>query len=94
MTVGNKLAIAVVAAALGALIVPAFAQNDSSATPSRPDHGMSVRHMGQGVMGGGMMSGGMMAGCADMMQSMNNGGNGKPNSRWQKQPRGNPDNGG
>ena len=91
MTVANKLTIAAFAAALGALIAPAFAQND---TQARPDHGMSMGHMGQGMMGGGMMSGRMMAGCADMMQSMNNGGNGRPNSQWQKHPPQTPDNGG
>ena len=91
MTVASKLTIAAFAAALGALIVPAFAQND---TQARPDHGMSMGHMGQGMMGGGMMSGRMMAGCADMMQSMNNGGDGRPNSQWQKHPPQTPDNGG
>ena len=91
MTVASKLTIAALAAALGALIVPAFAQND---TQARPDHGMSMGHMGQGMMGGGMMSGRMMAGCADMMQSMNNGGDGRPNSQWQKHPPQTPDNGG
>lgn len=91
MTVASKLTIAAFAAALGALIVPAFAQND---TQARPDHGMSMGHMGQGMMGGGMMSGRMMAGCADMMQSMNNGGDGRPNSQWQKRPPQTPDNGG
>lgn len=94
MTVANKLTIAVFTAALGALVVPAFAQNDSSDMQSRHDRNMSMGHMGQGMMGGGMMSGGMMAGCADMMQSMNNGGNGRPNSQWQKRPPQNPDNGG
>lgn len=96
MTVASKLTIAAFAAALGALIAPAFAQND---TQARPDRGMSTDHMGQGMMGrgmmgGGMMSGGRMAGCADMMQSMNNGGNGRPNSQWQKHPPQTPDNGG
>lgn len=91
MTVASKLTIAAFAAALGALIVPAFAQND---TQARPDHGMSMGHMGQGMMGGGVMSGRMMAGCADMMQSMNNGGDGRPNSQWQKRPPQTPDNGG
>ena len=90
MTVASKLTIAAFAAALGALIAPAFAQND---TQARPDRGMSMDHMG-GMMGRGMMSGGMMAGCADMMQSMNNGGNGRPNSQWQKRQPQTPDNGG
>ena len=89
MTVGRKISFAVVAAALGALIVPAFAQNGSSDMQSRHDHGMSMGPMGQGMRGGGMM-----AGCADMMQSMNNGGNGRPNSQWQKHPSRPPENGG
>ena len=91
MTVASKLTIAAFTAALGALIAPAFAQSD---TQPRPDRGMSTGHMGRGMTGGGMMSGGMMTGCADMMQSMNNGGNGRPNSQWQKRPPQTPDNGG
>jgi hypothetical protein len=94
MTVANKLTIAALAAALGALVAPAFAQNDSSDMQSRHDRGTSMGHMGQGMMGGGMMSGGMMAGCAEMMQSMNNGGDGRPNSQWQKRTPKTPDNGG
>ena len=93
MTIRNTLAVTFVAAALGALVVPAFAQQGSNGMPSRPDHGMSMGHMGQGMMGG-MMSGGMMTGCSEMMQSMNNGGNGTPNSQWQRQPRRNTENGG
>jgi len=77
MIVGNKLAIAALAAVLGAFMAPAFAQNGSTGMPSRPDQGMSMGHMGHG----------MMAGCAEMMQSMNNGGNGKPNSQWQMRRR-------
>jgi hypothetical protein len=91
MTVASKLTIAAFAAALGALVAPAFAQND---TQARPDHGMSMGHMGQGMMGGGMMSVRMMAGCADMMQSMNNGSDDRPNSQWQKRSPQAPDNGG
>ena len=94
MTVGNKLTIAVVAAALGVLIAPAFAQNGSTTMPSPSDHGMNMGHMGRGMMGGGMMSGRMMSGCAEMMQSKNNGGNGTPNSQWQNHPPRNPENGG
>jgi uncharacterized protein YidB (DUF937 family) len=94
MTVATKLTIAAFAAALGALIAPAFAQNGSSDMQSRHDRGMSMGHMGQGMMGGRMMSGSMMAGCAGMMQSMNNGGDGRPNSQWQKRPPETPDNGG
>ncbi|TAL76372.1 MAG: hypothetical protein EPN75_14495 [Beijerinckiaceae bacterium] len=98
MTVGNKLTIAVVAAALGALIAPAFAQNGSTTMPSPSDQGMNMGQMRHGMMGSGMMSdrmmsGGMMGGCAEMMQSMNNGGNGKPNSQWQSHPPRNPENG-
>ncbi len=81
MTVAKKLTIAAFAAALGVLVAPAFAQNDSSDMQSRHGRGMNMGHMGQGMMGGGMMSG-----CAGMMQSMNNGGNGRPNSQWQKRP--------
>lgn len=94
MTVRNKLTIAVLAAALGALIAPAFAQSGSSGMSSPPDHGMSIGQMNRGMMGHGMMSGNMMAGCADMMQSMNNGGDGRPNSQWQKHPPQSPNNGG
>jgi hypothetical protein len=50
--------------------------------------------MGRGMMGGGMMSRGMMAGCSEMMQSMNNGDDGRPNSQWQTHPPHNPQNGG
>lgn len=94
MTMASKLTITVLAAALGGLIVPALAQSGSSGMQSRPDHGMSMGHMGQGMMGDGMMSGRMMAGCAQMMQSMNNGGNGRPNGQWQKHSSRNPTNGG
>lgn len=90
MTMTSKLTVTVLAAALGGLIVPALAQNGPSEMQSRPDHRMTMGHMGQGMMGGGMMSGSMMAGCADMMQSMNNGGDGRPNSQWQKHPPRNP----
>jgi hypothetical protein len=62
----------------------------STGRQSRPDDGMSMGHMSQGMMGGG----GMMASCAEMMQSMNNGGNGRPNSQWQKRPPQSPNNGG
>lgn len=89
MSVGNKLSIVILAAALGGLIVPAFAQ-DHSGTQGIPDKGMSMGHMGRGMMGGGMMAGG----CAGMMQSMNNGGDGRPNSQWQKPSSPNPDHGG
>jgi len=99
MTMRNKLTVAVLVAAFGALMAPAFAQNGSSGMPSQPDHGMSMGDMSQGMMSGGMMgrgmmSGRMMAGCAEMMQSMNNGGNGTPNSRWQKHLPRNPNDGG
>lgn len=91
MSIGHKLSIAVLAAALGGLIVPAFAQNS---TADSRDQGMSMGRMGRGMMGGGMMSRGMMAGCSEMMQSMNNGDDGRPNSQWQKRPPRNPQNGG
>jgi hypothetical protein len=89
MSIGNKLSIVVLTAALGGLIVPAFAQNDSGGKQGAPDQGMSMGHMGQGMMHGGMMSRGMMGGgCTGMMRSMNNGGDGRPNSQWQKHPPG------
>ena len=94
MTLGMKLAAAVLAAAFGALIAPAFAQNGSSDTQRHLDHGTSMGHMGRGMTGGDMMSGGMMAGCAGMMQSMNNGGDGRPNNQWRKHPPQGPDSGG
>lgn len=94
MTIGNKLRIVALAAVVGGLIVPAFAQNSPDSTQGRPDHGMSMGHMGQGMMRGGMMSRGMMGGgCSEMMQSMNNGG-GRPNSQWQRHPSDGPSNGG
>ena len=92
MSIGTKLRIVALAAALGGQIVPAFAQNDFGGTQSAPDHGMSMGHMGQGMMRGGMMSRGMMGdGCSEMMESMNNGGGqggGRPNSQWQTHPPG------
>jgi hypothetical protein len=91
MTAGNKFTVAVFAAALAALMVPVFVQ---AGMPSRPEAGMSMGHMGQGMMDGGTMSGDTMAGCAGMMQSMNHGGNGRPNSQWRKPPSPDPDNGG
>jgi hypothetical protein len=95
MSIGNKLSIVALAAAFGGLIVPAFAQNDPGDTRSGPDQGMSMGHMGQGMMRDGMMSHGMMgSGCSEMMQSMNSGGDGRPNSQWQKPPHGDPDSGG
>lgn len=94
MSIGSKLSIALLAIAIGAPITLAFAQDSSRGVQSQPDRGMSIGHMGQGMMGGGMMSGRMMAGCAEMMQSMNNGGDGRPNSQWQKPSSRNPDHGG
>jgi len=109
MSLGKKLAAAALAAVLGALIAPAFAQNGSSDTQGRSsDRGMSIGHMdqgmmgggmmgggmmGQGMMGGGMMGGGMMAQCAEMMRFMNNGGDGRPNSQWRQHPPQSPGNG-
>jgi hypothetical protein len=98
MTLGKNFTAAILAVAFGALIVPAFAQNGPSDMQGRYDHGMSMGHVdhgmmgGNGMMGGGMMSGGMMNGCSEMMQSMNNGGNGTPNSQWQKHAPRMPDN--
>ena len=88
MNLGNKLSIIALAAGLGGLIAPAFAQNDSGDLQGGPDQGMHMGHMGQGMLHGRMMSRGMMArGCSEMMQSMSNGGD-RPNSQWQKHPRG------
>lgn len=95
MSIGNKLSMVFLAAALGGLIVPALAQ-DPNGKQGTPDQGMSTDHMGLGMMrgGGGMMSRGMMAGgCTEMMQSMNNG-DGRPNSQWRKHPSPNRDSGG
>ena len=86
MSIRDALSVVAFAAALGGLVIPAFAQNNSGGMRSMPDHGMSTGHMGQGMMRGGTMSRGMMGGgCAEMMHSMNNGG-GRPNSQWQKHP--------
>jgi hypothetical protein len=94
MSIGNKLSMVMLTAALGGLIVPAFAQ-DHNGTRGTPDQGMTMDHMGRGMMRGGMMSRGMMAGgCAEMMHSMNNSGDGRPNSQWQKHQSPNPDSGG
>ncbi len=86
MSIAQKLSIAILAAGLGGLIVPAFAQNGTAGSGNQ---GMSMGHMGRG-----MMSGGMMAGCSEMMQSMNNSDDGRPNSQWQKHPPHNSQNGG
>lgn len=84
MSIGNNLSVVALAAALGSLIIPAFAQNGSDDMQSGPEQGMRTHHMGQGMMGGRMMSRGrMVGGCSEMMRSMNNGG-GRPNSQWQK----------
>jgi hypothetical protein len=88
MSIANKLSVVALTAVVGGLIVPAFAQNGSGDTRRVPDHAMGMGHMGQGRMRGGMMSRDMMGGgCAEMMQSMNNGG-GRPNSQWPKHPPG------
>jgi|GEM_PF-3244883 hypothetical protein len=97
MSLGKKLAAAALAAVLGALIAPALAQNGSSDTQSRSDCCMSMGHMGQGMMAmsQGMMAmgQGMMAECAEMMRSMNNGGDGRPNTQWRQHPPQSPGNG-
>ena len=85
MNFGHKLSIVALAAAVGGLIMPAFAQSGSGGMQSMPDQGMNMGHMNQGMMRSGMMSRSMMAGgCSEMMQSMNSNGNGRPNSQWQK----------
>ena len=45
MTIGHKLSIAILAAAFGGLVVPAFAQNG---TAGSGDQGMTMGHMGRG----------------------------------------------
>ena len=91
MSIGHKLGIAILAAGLGGLIVPAFAQNGTAGSGNQ---GMSMGHMSRDMMSGGMMSRGMMAGCSGMMQSMNNSDDGRPNSQWQKHRPSNPQNDG
>jgi hypothetical protein len=87
MGIGSKLSIAALAAAFGAMIVPAFAQKEPDGTQSAPKQGMNMGHMDQEMMHGGMMSRGMTGdGCSEMMQSMNNGGDSRPSSQWQKHP--------
>jgi hypothetical protein len=83
MSFGNTLRIAALTAALGGLILPAFAQNGSGGMQRAPDQGMHMGQMGQRMMNGRMMSRGMMGGCSEMMQSMNNS-EGRPNNQWQK----------
>ncbi|HEY1748774.1 MAG TPA: hypothetical protein VGG11_18660 [Xanthobacteraceae bacterium] len=46
MSIGHKLSIAILAAALGGLIVPAFAQNGAAGSGHQ---GMSMGHMGRGI---------------------------------------------
>lgn len=90
MSIVDKLSIVALAAALGGLFFPAFAQNGSDGTQSGPDRGMNMGHMGRGMMSHGMMG----SGCSEMMQSMNNDRDGRPNSQWQKHPPAGPDSGG
>jgi hypothetical protein len=83
MSSRDKLAVLALAAALGALVLPAFAQNDPGSMQPMPDHGIGMGRIGQG-MSGAMMSGAMMGGgCDEMMQSMNNSG-APPNGQWRK----------
>lgn len=88
MHIRGSLIVAVLAAGIGGLIVPALAQTQGGGAGG-PNWGMG-RMNGGGRMGHGMMSsGGMMGGgCAGMMQSMN-GGDGRPNSQWHTRPGGN-----
>src|SRR6266480_3552904 len=67
------------AAGLGGLIVPVFAQNG---TAGSEDRGTSTGHTGRGMMVGGMMSRGMMAGCSEMMHSMNAASSGRSTQSW------------
>jgi len=85
MRLRQMMIAAVAAASAGALIVPALAQapNGAGSAPAQGP-GMSMGRTGHGMMGRGMMRGGMMSGgCGGMMQSMA-GGDGRPNSQWQK----------
>jgi hypothetical protein len=89
MRIRHTLIATALAAGLGGLIVPALAEAPGG-SQTTPDQGMGTGRMGHGMMSGGMMSGGMMSGgCGGMMQSMNGDG-GRPNSQWQKHPRGGP----
>ncbi len=98
MILRTKLSIAALAIGIGAVTLPALAQNQGE-MQRMPNWGMGMgqmgRGMGQGMMGHGMMGSGMMSpergssmmsSCAQMMQSMNNGGTGQPNSQWQHHP--------
>lgn len=84
MRIRHALAIAGFAAGIGGLVLPALAQT--------PDDGKTVPGQSMGGMGdGGQMSRGMMGGmmsgsCSGMMQSMA-GGDGRPNSQWQRHRR-------
>jgi hypothetical protein len=90
MRLRQTLAIAVVTAAVGSVIVPALAHHRDS-VGSAPDQSMDMGRTGHGTTGrgmthGGMMRGGMMSGgCSGMMQSMS-GGNVRPNSQWRTHP--------
>lgn len=93
MRIQNILAAVALTAAIGGLIVPAFAQMQAPIASPRSGGmdqmqggaGMGPK-MGHGMMSQGGMSRGMMSGgCAGMMQSMN-GGDGRPNSQWHTQP--------
>jgi hypothetical protein len=85
MSTRETVGIIVLAAVLSGMIVPALAQSDPADPRQMPSHGMSMGNMHGRMMPCGMMSGGMMGrGCSEMMQSMNNGDDGRPNSQWQK----------
>lgn len=88
MRIEHVFAAAVLAAAIGGLKVPAFAQMQGPAEgPANGgmDQMQGGARMGHGMMSQGGMSRGMMSGgCAGMMQSMN-GGDGRPNSQWHTQ---------
>jgi hypothetical protein len=98
MNVRHTLAIAVVLAGIGGLIVPTLAQTAEGKSDAPNQPGQTSRE-DRGMMGGGMMGGGpsgMMQSMNGMMQSMNammqtmggmmqsmGGGDGRPNSQWQ-----------
>jgi hypothetical protein len=100
MSLRSTLSVAAVALGIGSLALPALAQNHGGMQMPDQGRGMGMM-MGQGMMGHGMMDGGMMSpdtmsrmpdmsrmmsSCSEMMQSMSNGADGRPNSQWQHHP--------
>lgn len=91
MDIRHPLTAAMLAAVLGGLILPTYAQERHRARGARDQvmRGMQDRdHRDGRMMSRGEMSGGTMGGCCiGMMQSMN-GGAGRPNSQWRAHPSG------